>query len=309
MKDEIAIGVDIGGSHITSGAVNLDKLTIIPGTTFSNKVNNKGSKESIFKDWCKAINRTISSVPIMGNVNIGFAMPGPFHYKTGLAMFEGNDKYEKLFNVLISHELPRFVNTVSASEFRFLNDATSFGVGASTMGKAKNHNKIIAVTLGTGFGSSFLRNGVPLVNLENVPKGGCLWDKPYKDGNGDDYFSTRWCLKRYQEISSIQVHGVKAIAEANDEYSKIVFKEFGANMADFMIPFIDKFQPGLIILGGNISKASRFFLPTLRNKIYEAGLNVDFEISDLMEDAAIIGSAKLFDPQFWNQVKEDLPNL
>ncbi|MCG2462792.1 ROK family protein [Flavobacteriaceae bacterium F89] len=309
MRGGIAIGVDIGGSHITSGVVKLDKLHIIPGTTFSNKVDNKGSKESIFNDWSKAINRTISSISIMGNMNIGFAMPGAFQYKTGLAMFEGNDKYEKLFKVSIPVELPKYINTATSPKFRFLNDATSFGVGASTMGSAKNYNKIIAVTLGTGFGSSFITDGVPQVNSEEVPKRGCLWDKPYKEGMGDDYFSTRWCLKRYQEISSIQVQGVKAIAEANDGYSKIVFEEFGANMAEFMIPFLLKYRPGLIVLGGNISKASRFFLPTLQNKISEAGLDVDFEISELMEDAAIIGSAKLFDSQFWNLVKEDLPNL
>lgn len=309
MRNQIAIGIDIGGSHITSAAVDLGNLCILSGTTYSNKVNNKGSRESIFTDWCKAINKTIESASISGKVNIGFAMPGPFHYKTGLALFEGNDKYENLYNVSIPEELPKYIKNVDSFELRFLNDATSFGVGVSAMGRAKNHSKIIAITLGTGFGSCFIKDGVPQVNSEDVPSGGCLWDKPYKEGIGDDYFSTRWCLRRYRELSNKNVQGVKEIAEMNDEYSKTVFKEFGANMADFMIPFLLEYRPQIIVLGGNISNASKFFLPTIIDKIQEAGLDIGFEISDLMEDAAIIGSAKLFEPQFWNQIKEELPNL
>lgn len=309
MNKQIAIGVDIGGSHITSAAVDLEQLTIIPNTTHSNQVNNKGSQESIFLDWSNAINKTIESASVSEHVNIGFAMPGPFQYKTGIAMFEGNDKYENLYNVSIPEEFSKYITGVIPSEFRFLNDATSFGVGVSAMGKAKNQSKIIAFTLGTGFGSCFIKNGVPQVSSEDVPEGGCLWNKPYKQGIGDDFFSTRWCVKRYEELSSKEVEGVKEIAEANDEFSKRVFKEFGDNMADFIIPFLKDYQPQLIVLGGNISNASRFFLPTLENKIQEAGLNVDFEISEVLEDAAIIGSAKLFNTHFWDLVKEDLPNL
>lgn len=309
MSSQIAIGVDIGGSHITCAAVNLGELQILPGTSFSNKVNNKGSQESIFTEWCKAINQAIASAELSGKVNIGFAMPGPFHYKTGLAMFEGNDKYESLYNVSIPEQLPDYIRGAGSVELRFLNDATSFGVGVSAMGEARNHSKIIAVTLGTGFGSCFIRDGIPQVNAENVPKAGCLWDKPYKDGMADDYFSTRWCLKRYHELSSKEAKGVKEIAQADNASSRTVFKEFGANMAEFMIPFLKKYQPQLIVLGGNISKASSFFIPTLKSEIHKAGLDVGFELSELMEDAAIIGSANLFDPHFWDQVKEDLPNL
>lgn len=308
MNNKIAIGVDVGGSHISSALVDLKSLKIIPETKHSVKVNNKASKDDILLNWSHAINKTLEGITFEEPIHIGFAMPGPFHYKTGLAMFEGNDKYEKLYNVLIPAELVAFLNA-SKADMRFLNDASAFGVGVSAMGKAKNFSKTIAVTLGTGFGSSFIKDGIPQVNSDDVPKGGCLWDKPYKDGIGDDYFSTRWCIKRYHEVSSKQVHGVKDIAEANDENSKVVFTELGSNMAEFMIPFLQKYHPDLIILGGNVSLAHEFFLPTLKQKIKEVGLKTDFEISILMEDAAIIGSAKLFDSNFWNHVKNDLPNL
>jgi len=306
MKDQIAIGVDVGGSHITSAAVDINKLAMVEGSTFSFKVDNKANKDIILENWSRAINKTIDSISLNQNVDIAFAMPGPFHYKTGLAMFVGNNqKYESLYGLSISKELAKYLNADKIN-YRFLNDATAFGVGVSSMGKAKDYSKVVAITLGTGFGSAFLQEGVPQVTAENVPKGGFMWDKPYKEGLGDDYFSTRWCVKRYKEITGEQTSGVKEIAEADNDSAKKVFVEFGTNMAEFMLPFLIKFQPDLIILGGNVSKASKLFLPALKNKIKDAGLQVDFEISDVLEEAAIIGSAKLYDSFFWEQVRNTI---
>lgn len=309
MDDQIAIGVDVGGSHITSSAVNLNDLTIIEGTTFSNNVNSKGDKESIFSDWSTAINKTIASISMSGKIKIGFAMPGPFHYRTGLAMFEGNDKYENLFDVSVKEQFKKYIKEVDSCKFRFLNDASSFGVGVSAMGNAKKYRKIIAITVGTGFGSSFIKDGIPLVQHEEVPKGGYLWDESYKDGIADDFFSTRWCIKRYSELSDKILKGAKEIAEANDEFSVAVFKEFGNNMAEFMLPFLQKFEPQIIVMGGNISRANALFLPVIKRKLKAAGLKIDFEISEHLEDAAVIGSAKLFVPEFWDQIKKTLPKI
>ena len=308
MNNNIVIGVDVGGSHISSAAVNLNNSEILASSYYSVKVNNKESKENILNSWSSAINASIESIGFNDKVRVGFAMPGPFHYKKGLAKFERNDKYESLYNVSIPNELAPLISGNNL-EFRFLNDATAFGVGAASKGKAKVFAKVIAITLGTGFGSAFIYNGIPQVNGKNVPKDGCLWDKPYKNGIGDDYFSTRWCVGKYNEISGLNVKGVKKIAEINDDNTRKLFSEFGSNMAEFMHPYLKAYKPDLIILGGNVSHASDFFLPSLKEYLTKKGLEIDFEISNLMEEAAIIGSAKLFERPFWDKIKIDLPNL
>lgn len=306
MKKNIVIGVDVGGSHISSAAIDLDNLQIINKTLCTNKVDSKGSKESIFKSWSQAINANIKNTPATENIKISFAMPGPFQYKTGIAMFETNDKYENLYGVSIIDELPKYLENTN-HEFRFLNDATSFGVGVARIGEAKAYQKVIAITLGTGFGSCFINNGIPQVNTPDVPKDGCLWDKPFKQGVADEYFSTRWFIKRYKEISSKKVKGVKEIAESKSTFSEEVFKEFGHNFAEFMKSVIQQYQPDLIVLGGNISNAKDRFLRTIKEDLQKEGLDVKFIISSLMEEAAIIGSTRLFEPKFWSQVKNDLP--
>lgn len=308
MTNPIIIGADIGGSHIISAGVDINKHEIIPETSFSSKVNNKDSKEGIFKSWSAVILQTIKKLPDSVAIKIGFAMPGPFHYKTGLAMFETNDKYENLYNVNVADELKKYFENKKV-EFRFLNDATAFGVGVSCMEDTKSYHKIIAITLGTGFGSTFLKNGIPQVNSNDVPTGGCLWDKPFQNGMADDYFSTRWFIKRYEEIGLKKMKGVKEIATAKNKYSQQVFEEFSTNLAEFMHLYLNTYKPDLIVLGGNISNASEQFLPSLKTKLMTKGHTIDFKISNLMEDAAIVGAAKLFDPDFWNQIKNDLPNL
>jgi len=306
MNQNIVIGVDVGGSHIICSAIDAKTLQVIPQTTFSSKINNKASKNDVLKNWAIVINKTIKCLPNIEKISIGFAMPGPFQYKSGIAMFENNDKYENLYNVSLPNELPKFLEG-NNFEFRFLNDATSFGVGVACMGKAKESEKVIAITLGTGFGSCFIKNGIPQVKGINVPEGGCLWDKSFKNGIADDFFSTRWFVKRYFELSGVQVDGVKEIVSLNNEFSTIVFSEFSNNLAKFLSPVINDYKPNVIVLGGNISNASDKFMPEVKKLLKKENLDTDFVVSNLMEEAAIIGSAKLFDTDFWEKIKNDLP--
>lgn len=297
MKGEFIIGIDIGGSHITSVAVRMNDFKILNSTKFSSKINNKADKDKILKNWAQIINSTIESLGIDESVKLAFAMPGPFDYATGNALFELNDKYESLYNVSIELELSKQIKSKKV-EMRFINDATAFGIGVASTMLTKNNTKIISLTLGTGFGCAFLNNGIPQIHHKDVPENGFLWDKPFKSSIADDYFSTRWCIARYEEYTGIKIKGVKEISEAKTKYSFEVFKEFGKNMGQFLAPYLRNFEPDAIILGGNISKASEHFLPYLIDETRNEGITTHIEVSDLMEDSALLGACKLFDSSF-----------
>lgn len=205
-NSSIAIGVDIGGSHISSAGVDISTGETLPETYFYGFVNSKGTKEVILKSWAKIINRTLASMRNKDIQGIGFAIPGPFHYKTGIALYEGNDKYESLYNLSVPEELLTHLD-IETIPLKFLNDATAFAVGGTFPHTEKMDEKVVAVTLGTGFGSAFLESSLPIIDQENVPLGGCLWDKPFKKGIADDYFSTRWFLTRYEELTGEKILG------------------------------------------------------------------------------------------------------
>ena len=55
---------------------------------------------------------------------------------------------------------------------RFMNDASSFAVGEAWAGSASKFNRSLSITLGTGFGSAFISNRIPIVDGPEVPKTG-----------------------------------------------------------------------------------------------------------------------------------------
>lgn len=78
---------------------------------------------------------------------------------------------------------------------------------------------MVAITLGTGFWSSFISERKAIETGNTVPDGGCLWHLPYKEGIADDYFSTRWFVTNFNEKSE-QITGVRRIAQLAREGNK-----------------------------------------------------------------------------------------
>lgn len=309
MKNKrFAIGADIGGSHISCALVDMFEGHIVEGSYSELKIDNKGTPEEILSGWKQALYGTISKVGQDQVAGIGFAMPGPFAYDKGIALFdESVDKFEKLHQVNISSELARRLEI--DAPIRFMNDASAFAVGEAWLGEASKVKKSVSITLGTGFGSAFVADGLPVVEGQGIPELGCVWHLPFKDGIGDDYFSTRWCIARWEEITGEKVDGVKPIAElaATNSKAKSLLEEYGSNMGEFLGPWLKRFGAELLVIGGNISGAYQLFGPALEDKLKKQGANVEIAISNLKEDAAIIGGARLIDPDFYEKIQAVLP--
>jgi glucokinase len=307
----IAIGIDIGGSHISCGAVDLEINELIPGTCFESKVDNKASADEILKSWVSAIQQTIDVVGKDQIAGIGFAMPGPFDYARGIALFERVEKYLNLYNVHVDNEIRARLGLPSTMPVRFINDATAFAIAEAWIGVGKDFANIIALTLGTGFGSAFIADGIPVLEGETVPEMGCVWHLPFGEGIADDYFSTRWFEKSYLKLAGKPVDGVKEISELfdYDEVAHQLLVEYGTNMGDFLAPWIKKFDAGQIVIGGNITGAFDKFGNYLLQSLANHGISTGVSLSILRENAAIIGSARLIDNEFFAKVEPLLPKM
>jgi glucokinase len=100
--------------------------------------------------------------------------------------------------------------------------------------------------------------------------------------------------------------GVKELAEAavHDPVALGLFEEYGTNMGHFLVPWIRKFDARVIVIGGNITGAYPYFGHYIENAFREQGLQVDILISDLKENAAVIGGARLIVEDYWQNVIE-----
>jgi predicted NBD/HSP70 family sugar kinase/mannose-6-phosphate isomerase class I len=225
-------------------------------------------------------------------------MPGPFDYANGISLLNGVNKYQTLYGINIKAALESQLDIKANIPVIFENDAACFGLGEGLVGEGSLFEKIIAITLGTGFGASFIKQRQLLKEGEGVPDKGYLYNVPFKDGKAEDYISSRWFIKTYTELSGSKLTEVKEIAERamvyNDKAAIEVFKTFGSNLAACLSHWLRSFKADCLVIGGSISNASALFLPELLSVLKDKeGINIPVKISKKMEMSAISGAAGL----------------
>src|SRR5690348_7189716 len=182
---KLAIGADIGGTHITAALIDLDSKSIIPSSVKRTYLNAAGTADEIIRAWADCIREARQDKEIE---SICLAIPGPFDYETGISLITGKAKYESLYKLNVKELLSDSLNFPVRSIF-LENDAACFLQGEVFSGAAGSYAKeaVIGITLGTGLGSAVYRMG--------SSKDGDMWRWPFKDGIAEDYICTRWFVK------------------------------------------------------------------------------------------------------------------
>ncbi len=307
MMQKLSMGIDIGGSHITCQLFDNVTNKLIPESKVRVEVDGNGSTENILGSWVKAIQQTISNQQINDLAGIGFAMPGPFDYLNGVAWFDKNvGKFHDLHGVDIKTELLQRLHLPTNFPIRFLNDAASFAIGAANVEPASKYKRIIALTLGTGFGTTFIKNGLPVAGEDGIPDDGFLYHIPFQKSIADEYFSTRWFLNEYKNQTGKEISGVKELVElaAGNKTVKKMFSLLGTNLGDFLTSWIQQFNAECIVLGGNISKSYPLFESALKSVFKNNKIITEIIPCELDENAALIGSARLCNDAFYQKLIE-----
>jgi len=289
-----AVGVDIGGTHISCAIVDITSGKLIPGSLVNNPVDAGASAIEIMDSWIAAIKTCINSQSQIKVEGIGIAMPGPCDYERGICTITGLGKFGSLFGVNMRQYLSAGLG-VHVSSVRFLNDASCFVIGEHAAGAARNAHKVIGITLGTGFGSTFLEDGRVVTSGIGVPEGGMFWNVPYRASIADDYFSSRWFIGRYEELTGENVEGVAGLVQKiTDDPGNAalrVMEEFADALTRFLAPYVTQFRPDCLVIGGSIALASQHFVPRISESLSK--LNCEVRISTLFDKAAMTGAASL----------------
>lgn len=304
MTDTVVLGVDIGGSHITAMGVDLYKKILLHSLISRRHVDCHDTADCILNNWTESLREVISQIPGGSLRGIGFAMPGPFDYPAGVARFKGVKKYDNLNNVNVGEEIYKRLDLPRQVPIRFLNDATCFAIGEAWMGSASSYRRSVAITLGTGFGSAFLDDGIPVEEGDEVPESGCVYHLPFGSSNADDHFSSRWFKRLYEERFHRDSGGVKEMSEEakNNPEVQAIFTEFGQNLGNFMAPWLVRFRAGCLTIGGNISRGYDLFEKPFREALRSHNCDTEILLSLLGECAAIAGSARLTDDAFYSKL-------
>ncbi|AGA80120.1 ROK family protein [Echinicola vietnamensis] len=282
MDKNKVVGVDIGGSHITTGLVDIDTNVLDEASLVRREVDSSGSAAAIIEEWKTAI-EAIPGYSVQ-HLKIGIAMPGPFDYPNGISLIEQQGKYTSLYGLEVKKMLAEALGCDETS-IHFENDAACFLQGEVASGAARSFDHAIGLTLGTGLGSSRYHG--------HFAEDAALWCSPFQGSIVEEFVSTRWFVEAYQKKTGKAITEVRELTlkEENKAYAADIFEEFGENLARFLIDFIQKESPEVIVLGGNITKAEELFLPKVKEELEHAGLSTPIRITELGEQAALIGAA------------------
>ncbi len=211
-------------------------------------------------------------------------MPGPFNYNNGISKMLNVGKYEQLLGINIKQYLSSKLN-VNIDRIHFINDAAAFALGEFHQEYSTKYKRILALTLGTGFGSTYIHEGIPQSKM--------LYDVPFKESIADNYFSTRWFVNTYNKNNTDRISNVKQLSELAENGNKNaldIFEEFGNNLGLFLKEHLSPEMAECCIVGGNISNAWKYFAPALKDS-----LSIYTEIpiikADTNSQSSLIGAA------------------
>jgi glucokinase len=280
--DESVLGVYISGYHITTLIVNLRTRAVLKSSYQRKPINSRGTADEIIDSCCAVIQQALTSNDVE-LTRIGIAMPGPFDYDKGISYIRNNKKHEALYGLSVKEMIAGRLN-VSINNICMLNDAASFLKGEVFAGAAQGYHDVVGLILGTGLGTARLSNG--------LAEDAGLWESPFLDGIAEDYLSERWFLKRYYELSGINVVDVKELSSFYNTSNTVkhVFKDFACNLALFTANFVRGTNTQIIVLSGDIAaKASDCFLPAYKAQLAKLDIEIPVCISKLNSDAVLMG--------------------
>jgi glucokinase len=296
MNKEYAVGLDIGGTHITAAIIDIVNMKVIDFSLHKESFDSNLPVNEVMSIWEKVIRTSVENSKVDEIKGLAVCMPGPFDYTNGLCWIKDQSKYEHFYGLNVRYLFQGSLNLSSEFPILFENDAVCFGKGEVFKDATNRTKKVMAVTLGTGLGACFIDKGVSVASGELVPNEGEIYNIPYKEGMAEDYISTRGLLSHYKTLTKKELNnGLELfnLAVAEDEAAIKVFEAMGEDLANVTIPWLEKFGADSFIIGGKIANASEFFLKGFNKRVKESGLKITVSVSTDNEVAALLGAASM----------------
>lgn len=283
------LACDIGGSSVAAALVAADGR--MEGRVDSS-LDSSTRPDEVFDQLATVLGMVLSGSNTRPQC-LGLAVPGPFDEATGSFRIVDQAKFEQLHGIPLLPELFRRVPQLAGLPTAFINDARAFALGELKYGAAQGCQRAIILTLGTGCGSAFSKDGQLVFTGDGVPDGGFVYAIRYRGRSVDEEFSTRGLLRRWRDLGrwETSVAGIARLAEESDADAVTVFGDFGTELVSALEPVLRRFAPDCLVTGGGIARAFPLFAPAARQRLAALQLNTDFKVAGSLENSALLGAA------------------
>jgi len=281
------IALDVGGTSVKSALIAPRGHVI--GEPVITPIESFGEAESILETFAHIIISYLGEAQTSNVIGVALGFPGPFDYGTGICLIEGVEKYQSIYGINMRDALRARLD-LGQLPILFRNDAEAAVVGEARYGVGSNYRRLIGVTLGTGCGSAFLVDGMPVTSGPGVPPNGWLYPVLFRGIRADDVFSRRGLAARLRaaSITELKVKEAMEAARAGDITARQVFEAFGADLGTFLNSFAVAFAAEAVLVLGRIASAIDLFGSPLRQ-----ALSVSALPGERGPAAALLGAADL----------------
>ena len=313
ISNDLAIGIDIGGTNTKYGIVNHRGEILQQGDI---RTDQYATIELFIDALYNTLQPVIKSVKKRNIQGIGIGAPNGNYYN-GTIEYAPNLKWPGII------PLAKMVNEKFGLPAALTNDANAAAVGEMTYGAARGMKDFIMITLGTGVGSGIVANGQLILGHDGfagelghtiIVPGGRLHEGTGMHGSLEVYASATGVAKTAEEMLEENkkeksllrnTHGkitsktVYECAMKGDAIAKRVYDFTGKILGEALANFVMFSSPEAIILFGGLTKAGdMIIIPTRENMeknllpIFQNKVKLIF--SELKEsDAAILGASAL----------------
>ena len=304
-----AIGVDLGGSHVTAAVITDDGAT---HAKFEVDLDDLTFK-TVMGEVTSAIERALAEAG-KDVIGIGIGSPGNVEPRSGAILYSPNFRWtnEPLGETLRAHfDMPVFVG----------NDARCATLGEFTYGVGRGTKNFVLLTLGTGIGGGIVAGGELILGNQfgageighhqirptdgficGCGKTGCFEAQASGTGLIRHAFAVAPSFPRSTLLDldreKLGSKKIRKAAQAGDQHASAAWKNFTSDLSIGLANIIAFVNPEVIALGGGVSSASDFMLDSVRGRVAELTTMVKagvtkIEIAKLGNDAGQIGAATM----------------
>ncbi len=305
-----AIGVDLGGSHVTAGIIGEDGAIL---GQFEQDIEDR-SFDAVVASLQTVVDNALKDGKAKDAIGIGVGSPGNIDPRSGAVLYSPNLLWtnaplgERLRK---RYPLPVFV----------ANDARCATLGEHTFGSGKDTQDFVLLTIGTGIGGGIVSGGRLLIGnragageighhqirptdgfICGCGKTGCFEAQASGTGLIRHAFVIAPSFPRSQllerERDKLGSKAIRRGAQAGDAHASAAWRNFAADLALGLANIIAFVNPEVIALGGGVSSAGDFMLDSVRAHVDELTTMVPrgttrLEIAKLGNDAGQVGAAKM----------------
>jgi glucokinase len=251
--DGLVAVLDVGGTHVTSAVVDTSSWQL-HGAPTRLPVSSDDPAPAIIDRFAQAG----AALQVPAGWAWGVAMPDPFDYTAGVALFHGVGKFESLYGQDIRIGLMDGLPARPCG-IAFINDADAFVLGEWLNGAATGSSRCAGITLGTGVGSGFVADGMIVDSGPDVPPGGRAHRLLVGNAPLENQMSRRAIRRAYAARTGVDLAASPDVAEicararSGEAPATATLAHGLRTLGAAIAPFVSRFGAEVLVIGGSMA--------------------------------------------------------